>query len=106
MGRRGRRLQMGGRGREGVGCKKDRWEGAAAKEWGVERGRPGLERRGGLQSTRCEISSPQPKLSSELSAPVNECQNSTVPLRYAPPKSPNSNGTEHERGGKRNLTSF
>jgi hypothetical protein len=74
--------------------------GSAAKRIG---GRGRLQKSGGL---RGGISSPQPKLSSELSAPVNECQNSTVPLRYAPPKSPNSNGTEHERGGKRNLTSF
>jgi hypothetical protein len=96
---------------EMVGCKEmekmgDRGSAAAPPRAGGSEGRLELERRGGLQSIGCEINGPQPKLSSKLSAPAKECQKSTVSLRYAPPRTPNPNGTEHERGGKRNLTSF
>jgi hypothetical protein len=85
-----------------VGCKRGRrWERERERGGGYKRvGAARVREERGLQTRGCEINDPQPKLSSELPAPANECQNSTVPLRYAPPKSPNSNGTKHERGGK------
>jgi hypothetical protein len=80
--------------------------GAAARGWGVE-GAARVREETGLPSIGCEINDPKLTLSSGLPTRAKECQKrSTVSLRYVPPKTPNHNGTEHDKKRKKKFNFF
>jgi hypothetical protein len=71
-----------------------------------ERGAARVGEKMGLTSIGCE-STAQNSLSHLSSRSQRKnVKKSTVSLRYVPPKTPNPNGTEHEKRGKRNSAFF